>query len=127
MTSTQPSTEGNPSKKGAERRRWSRAQAEWPIHVQLDEGTFEARVRDISQAGVCFFLDRPVSEMTRLRIDLEVPVAGGVRRVTGSGAVVRCEKISARLDHYEIAVFLQEIADPDRETIRDYVSERGGV
>ena len=126
MPPTQPSPEES-EPTGAERRRWHRAQAEWPVQVQLDEGTFEARVRDISQAGVCFFLDRPVREMTRLRIDLEVPVDGGVRRVTGDGAVVRCEPISERVDHYEIAVFLQEIADPDRETIQAYVAERGGA
>ena len=31
------------------------------------------------------------------------------------------ERISAALDHYEIAVFLQDMASPDRETIATYV------
>ncbi len=120
MPDPQPSTETS-IRGGAERRRWRRVTAEWPIHIELDDGPHQARVRDISRSGVCFFLDRPLREMTRLAIDLEIPVRDGVRRVTGTGAVVRCERISARLEHYEIAVFLQEMAEPDRATIDAYV------
>ena len=42
---------------GRDRRRWPRAKADWPITLDLPEGRYEARVRDISQAGVCFFLN----------------------------------------------------------------------
>lgn len=108
--------------RGAERRRWTRAGADWPIMVQLAEGTFEAKVRDVSRAGVCFFLDRPIAAMTLLQLNMSLPVREGVRNVTGTGAVVRCEKISARLDHYEIAVFVQDMAEPDRSVIEEYVS-----
>lgn len=118
-TDPKPSPEGS----GAERRRWRRARAEWPITVRLADGVHEARIRDVSQAGVCFFLDRPLREMTTLSIEFELPVAGGRRTVRGAGAVVRCEKISAAIDHYEIAVFVQDMADPDRATIAQYVGE----
>jgi hypothetical protein len=121
MAESKPST-AEPKASGAERRRWRRAPAEWPIQIQLDDGPHQARVRDVSRAGVCFFLDRPLREMTRLKIDLEIPVREGVRRVTGTGAVVRCERISARLAHFEIAVYLQEMAEPDRATIDAYVN-----
>ncbi len=121
MADSQPSTAE--SKEGAaERRRWRRVTAEWPIQIQLDDGQHEARVRDISRAGVCFYLDRPLREMTRLKLVIEIPVKQGVRRVTGTGAVVRCERISARLDHFEIAVYLAEMAEPDRATIDAYVN-----
>lgn len=123
MPTPKPSQDST-QKSGAERRRWRRASAEWPIQIQLDDGPHQARVRDISRAGVCFFLDRPLREMTQLKIELEIPVAGGLRRVSGKGAVVRCEKISARLDHYEIALYMQEMAEPDRETIEAYVGGR---
>lgn len=120
MAMPQPSPDSDPSQ-GSERRQWQRAQAEWPITVVLDDGPHEARIRDVSSGGVCFFLDRPVPEMTALRIEFDLPVESGVRRISGLGAVVRCEKISQALEHYEIAVFLQEMADPDRETIEAYV------
>ena len=120
MAMPQPSPDSDPSQ-SSERRQWQRAQAEWPITVVLDDGPHEARIRDVSRGGVCFFLDRPVPEMTALRIEFDLPVTSGVRRISGLGAVVRCEKISQVLDHYEIAVFLQDMADPDRETVEAYV------
>ena len=123
MSPNSPTDQPAPQGSGAERRRWRRARAEWPITVQLADGVHQARIRDVSQAGVCFFLDRPLREMTTLSIQFELPVAGGRRTVRGSGAVVRCEKISAAIDHYEIAVFLQEMAEPDRVTIARYVGE----
>jgi len=119
--STTSSPSGSSPSSGAERRRWRRAPAEWPITIVLDDGPHEGRVRDVSRAGVCFFLDRPVREMTRLKIELDLPVEGGRRRITGEGAVVRCEEIAVGVDHWEVAVFVQEMADPDRETIEEYV------
>ncbi|MDP6518855.1 MAG: PilZ domain-containing protein [Planctomycetota bacterium] len=106
---------------GAERRRYPRANAEWPITIVLEDGAHQARVRDVSRAGVCFFLDRGLPLMTRLRIELDLPVPDGIRRICGNGAVVRSERISAGLDHYEVAVFLHDMADPDRATVEEYV------
>ena len=82
----------------------------------------EAKIRDVSRGGVCFFLDRPVEEMTALRVEFDLPTEHGLRRITGDGAVVRCEKISRTLEHYEIAVFVQNMAAPDRDTIEQYVA-----
>jgi hypothetical protein len=123
----EPPRAGAPEPQGKERRRWARASADWPISLSLDDGTFEARVRDISQAGVCFFLDRPVPMMTVLRIDLDLPVENGKRMVQGRGVVVRCERISERIEHYEIAVFLDDLAQPDREVLAAYVEKRVGA
>ena len=120
MPASRPEESAAPG--GPERRRWPRAEADWPIKLSLADGEHEARVRDVSRAGVCFFLDRPIPLMTRVRVDLELPVEDGRRYITGDGAVVRCEKISARLDHYEIAVFLQHMADPDAEALQRYVA-----
>ncbi len=120
MMSPRPSPQSTPS--GSERRKWQRARAEWPITVVLEDGAHEAKIRDVSRGGICFFLDRPLKEMTALRVEFDLPVVGGVRRIAGRGAVVRCERISQVLDHYEIAVFLQEMAQPDRQTIEAYVT-----
>lgn len=109
---------------GRERRRWTRTNADLPITLFLPSGRFQARVRDVSRAGVCFFLDRPLPLMTVLQMTLALRVPGGVRHVTGCGAVVRCERISKALDHWEIALFLHELSEHDRELIEEFVREQ---
>lgn len=113
------------SRGGRERRRWARANAELPITLFLPSGKFQARVRDVSRAGVCFFLDRPLPLMTVLQMTLALRVQGGVRHVTGCGAVVRCERISKALDHWEIALFLNDLAETDRELLEAFVRQQG--
>jgi hypothetical protein len=76
---------------------------------------------------VCFFLDRPVKLMTILSVELDLPVEDGVRHVRGQGAVVRCEKISDHLDHYEIALFLSDLAEPDRDAVESFVAASGAA
>lgn len=119
MTQSSPNAPDRPV--GRERRKHDRALADLPVTILLDDGVHEAKIRDVSRGGVCFFLDRPVPEMTALRVEFDLPVAVGVRRISGQGAVVRCEKIGKHIDHYEIAVFMQDMAAPDRETIAEYV------
>src|SRR5262245_56404808 len=114
-----------PGKKdGSERRRWTRANADLPITLFLAAGKCEARIRDLSRSGVCFFLDRPIPMMTVLQMSFALRVKDGLRQVNGYGAVVRCEKISKAIDHYEIALFLHEMAEADRRAIEEYVRQR---
>jgi hypothetical protein len=106
---------------GRERRQHPRAEAAWSVTLTLDDGPHTARLRDISRAGVCFFLDRPIAPMTLLALALELPGPEGVRQVRGNGAVVRCERISPGVEHYEIAVFLHDLAESERELIDELV------
>ena len=106
---------------GRERRQHPRAEAPWSVTLALDDGPHVARLRDISRAGLCFFLDRPIAPMTLLALSLELPAASGARAVRGNGAVVRCERISPGVDHYEIAVFLHDLSESDREAIDELV------
>ena len=122
MSPKEPAPRPAPSS-GPERRRWERADADLPITISLAAGKCEARVQDVSRSGVCFFLDRPIALMTVLEMSLALRVPGGVRHVRGHGAVVRCEKISRAIEHYEIAVFLHEMAELDRAAIEEFVSE----
>lgn len=110
------------TKTGGERRRHPRTPVEWPITIALADGTYEARLRDVSAAGVCFFLDRPVPEMTVLELQFDLP--DGSASMQCRGAVVRCEKISPQIDHFEVAVFLHDIAESDREALGAYVATR---
>lgn len=109
---------------GAERRRWARAQSDLPITVALSGSKTPARVRDVSRAGVCFFLDRPIAMMTVLEVSIEMKSREGTQSIRGNGAVVRCERIAKGVDHYEIAVFLHDMPDSDREKLEAYVATR---
>jgi hypothetical protein len=106
---------------GAERRQHARATADWPVLLDLPKGKTPARLRDISAAGVSFFLDQPIPEMTVLALELQF----AKKKIQARGAVVRCERISKHIEHYEIALFLHEIAESDRETIARYVAQAG--
>jgi hypothetical protein len=123
MSIPQPASDQPPSNRAeSDRRRWARAAADVSISVTLADGHSEARVRDISRAGVCFFLDRPIPLMTVLEMSMQLRTKDGWRRIGGYGAVVRCEKIAKAVDHYEIALFLNEMTDADRRCIEEYVS-----
>lgn len=122
---THDSTAPNPAPKGAERRRWLRVACDIPVTLNLGGSRCEAKLRDLSRAGACFFLDRPVPLMTVLELSLELRMPRGVRRIRGSGAVVRCERIAKALDHYEIAVFVHEMAELDRKAIEEFLTALG--
>ena len=122
------STHERPHKKplsGPERRRWIRAACDMPVSLNLGGTRCEARLRDLSRAGVCFFLDRSIPLMTVLDLSLDLRLPAGLRRIRGAGAVVRCEKISKALEHYEIAVFVHEMAEIDRKAVEEFVAGLG--
>jgi len=112
---------------GRERRAHPRAACDCSITLQLEDGAHRARLRDVSRAGLCFFLDRPIPEMTLLSVRIELPAVGRGEpaRIDGRGVVVRCLPISRGVDHFEIAVFLNELGDLQRERLDAFVAAAG--
>lgn len=109
---------------GRERRAHPRAICDGSITIQLDDGAHRARLRDVSRAGICFFLDRSLEEMTILSVHIELPArdAEEPARIDGRGVVVRCLPIAQGVDHFEIALFLNELAEPHRARLDEFVS-----
>ncbi len=106
-----------------ERRRHPRATIDCPVTIQLEDGPHKARLRDVSRAGVCFFLEQRVPEMTILRMDLSLPVEGDQNlQIEGSGVVVRCQQIGPHVEHFEVAVFLNDMTESNREALEGYVN-----
>jgi len=120
MAKSEPNAKPRPLQ-GRERRAHPRAGADWPLEIALTSGQrpglVQARVRDVSRAGVSFYVDRPIAMMTMLELALELPTPKGLRKVRGKGAVVRCQRLSAAVEHYEVAVFLHELSEDDRRAI----------
>lgn len=115
-----PHPESVRKKSGAERRRWARVDSDLPITLQTPKGPVQARMRDVSRAGVCFYMDQPLPLMTVLKLDLPL----GKHLISGGGAVVRCEKISKLVDHWEVAVFLHDMTESDRELLETYIAQK---
>ncbi|QDU67951.1 PilZ domain-containing protein [Engelhardtia mirabilis] len=108
-----------------ERRKHARAKAEWSARIALEKGFTEVQLRDISAAGACFFSDREIPELTLLGLHIDVPDGeGGKLSIDSRGVVVRCAKISPHLDHYEVAVFMNELNDEQRASVNRYVAVR---
>lgn len=60
-------------------------------------------------------------EMTAVKIDLEVPVEGKKEKISGDGAVVRCQRIAQGVEHYEVAVFFTHLRENGKQLLERYV------
>lgn len=92
-------------RQGRERRRHPRHQvSDLPLSL---EGGQALRVRDLSRSGVCVFAEEPLRMMTHVRFRFDLGKDAG--EVTGEGVVVRCERLSPALGHFEVAIFFQQL------------------
>jgi len=111
-----------PTSKPIERRRQPRVSFDCPVTIALPDGEFDARLRDLSTSGVCFFLDRRIPEMTVLQMQLPL---GEEKTIQGSGVVVRCQPVSPHVDHYEVALFFSDLSEDSRRDLAEFVGARG--
>jgi hypothetical protein len=122
MSESRPSPASSPvPRRGApasDRRRSARAAVDWPVDVELESGRVRGRLRDVSSSGLCLFVDRPIPEMSVLALNIQF----GSRPLLARGAVVRCQRVSPGLEHYEVAIFFHEIAPADRLSIERHVA-----
>lgn len=110
---------------GRERRRHPRHQvANLPLSL---EGGQALRVRDLSRAGVCVFADEPLRMMTHVRFRFELGAAAG--EVSGEGVVVRCERLSPALGHFEIAIYFQQLDAGSEPRLERFLAQQpvGGL
>lgn len=106
---------------GAERRKHRRVPSDLTIDVALDDGPHQARLRDISESGLAFFLDRHIDEMTILEVSFDLPAGDSMRGVRTTGVVVRSRKISPAVDHFEVALFFNGLDESSREALRGFI------
>jgi hypothetical protein len=105
---------------GRERRRHPRLRIE-NLPLSLDGGG-ALRVRDLSRSGVCVFSDQPMRMMTHVRFHFRLPRKADAE-VAGTGVVVRCERLSPALGHYEIAIFFQDFESGSEPLLLGYLAE----
>ena len=111
---------------GAERRKHPRIPSDITIELALDDGGHTARLRDVSESGICFFLDRGLEEMTILEVAFDLPADDSFHRVQTTGVVVRSRKISPAVDHFEVALFFNGLDESARLALRAFVAGARG-
>lgn len=109
---------------GRERRQHPRLRVrDLPLSL---EGGRPLRVRDLSRAGVCVFAEEPLRMMTHVRFRFAL---GGDApgEVTGEGVVVRCERLSPALGHFEVAIFFQALDSGCQAVLDRFLAAQGAL
>ena len=78
------------------------------------------RVENISCSGVLCHTKRPVPEMTKMSIVLDLP-APVERQIEAEGIVVRCTAEDSRGESFKVAILYTKLNDDDQQAIREYV------
>lgn len=109
---------------GQERRKGQRAAAHIPVRIARDEGDIVTETLNISRSGAYCRVNKRVELMTKLNVQILLPARKNQKRLAKTihcqGVVVRVEPASGN-GRFDIAIFFNEIAQRDAESINDYV------
>lgn len=103
-----------------ERRRYPRSRAGFPVIEDTAGPGVLNHVDNISCNGVLCHTVKPVPEMTKMSIILELPKPVE-KRVEAEGIVIRCQPDDQGDDHFKVAILYTKLSDDDYEAIREYV------
>ena len=103
-----------------ERRRHPRSRRGFPIAEDKAGPGELTHVDNISCSGVLCHTKKPIPEMTKMSVSLELPDPVD-KVVEAEGVVVRCIPDEQGDEHYRVAILYTEVSDDDLEAIREYV------
>lgn len=113
-----------------DRRRHERVTLATPVTLAAPTGALPAALCNLSVAGLRCTTARPLDEMTRLQITLDLPPLPneslvGVR-LEISGAVVRCTPLrhGTGKRRFDVAIYFLDLTDAARVTLADFVKRR---
>ena len=108
---------------GNERRKGQRALAHIPVRIAQEDGDIVTETLNISRSGAYCQVNKRVELMTKLKIQILLPSRKNQKRsktIHCQGVVVRVEP-AAHNGCFDVAIFFNEIAQRDAESINDYV------
>lgn len=109
---------------GQERRKDRRAAAHIPVRIAQEDGDVVTETLNISRSGAYCRVNARIELMTKLKVQILLPSRKNQKRLNKTihcqGVVVRVEP-AAEDGRFEIAIFFNEIAQRDAESINDYV------
>ncbi len=103
-----------------ERRKHPRSRRGFKHPEHLAEGGLINHVENISCSGVLCQTRRPVPEMTKMSIVLELPNPSN-RRIEAEGVVIRCDAEDPQGNAFKVAILYTKLDDADHQAIRDFV------
>lgn len=101
-----------------ERRSHPRSKSGFNVESQSDD--LITHVDNISASGVLCHTRRPVAEMTKMEIVLELP-SPVKKKVTAEGVVVRCDVEESDHSEFRVAILYTKVDKADYEAIQAYV------
>ena len=108
---------------GNERRKSQRTLAHIPVRIAHEDGDIVTATLNISRSGAYCQVNERVELMTQLKVQILLPARKNQKRsktIYCQGVVVRVEP-SAHNGRFDVAIFFNEIAQRDAESINDYV------
>jgi len=102
-----------------ERRRYPRVDRKIRVDMHFDSHGYDIRgeTHDISPVGTYCRVDRPIPEMTQLKIILELPAD----QVKCEGTVVRSISGQSHSDLHHLAIFFHEISDEAKRKLTEFL------
>ena len=104
-----------------ERRKHPRSVHGFRIEHEADDGRLLEVVNNISASGVLCHTSRPVAEMTRMQMVLDLP--GAEHTIITEGIVVRCTPESDADSSYRVAISFAKLTDEQFQAIENYVAQ----
>ena len=107
-----------------EKRAHSRVSKRIKIGLSEDSLVLETETKNISVSGINCQVSRDIPIMTRLKIQLKLPLETATRAVNCSGVVVRCVPMAAegQKSIYNVAIFIDDINESHREVLKAFVA-----
>lgn len=109
-----------------ERRKHPRITRKLPLKVKA--GTFDlaTETQNISLSGICCQVNKYIEPMTKVRITMLLPLKlknnkTTAKKVNCRGIVVRAERPEGQENKYDIAVFFNDMRQPDINIIQRYI------
>ncbi len=84
-----------------------------------DDGLIN-HVENISCSGVLCHTKRPVPEMTKMSISLDLPEPAN-RQIEAEGIVVRCVAEDSHGETFRVAILYTKVSEDAQQAIREYV------
>ena len=107
-----------------ERREHPRVSVNIPIKIQQEDGDIVTETKNISRSGAYCKINHYVKPMTKLMINLLIPIKKKgkniTKKVSCSGVVVRAEPIAGE-NFYHAAIFFNDLSAQDADCITEYV------
>ena len=109
---------------GSERRKNPRVDHIIPLRISSDDVEIVTETENLSCSGVYCRSNKFIEPMTKLKIHLLLPFKKNKRtttkKISCQGIVVRCETVP-NAEHFNIAIFFNDISPKDIQTISDFV------